>query len=259
MTRPSSARCGRGIDKDGLLPNSGARSQGPIGGCADASSVAGNDESLGFFGKAWLFLTDADYYEKSIGPSHIDRSRARSYEIHRRHGTFYGFTNQQRDEIHKAVYESTKGAIPLAETVAAIATLPFGGGASVGAKLAARFGLSGAAKAVTVTFVDSLGKEVAAVGVEMLAGKDIDYAKRAREIAAKVALGALGAGAVAKLAPILKERFVQLAETLSKYRLAGLDLAKVRTAESAVDAGIVEKAISTIVASAENAAYLALK
>jgi len=114
-------------------------------------------------------------------------------------------------------------------------------------------------KAVIANFVDSLGTEVAKVGIEMLAGKKIDYGKRAREIVAKVALGSLGAGAKQKLGPLLEKGFVRLAKRLSKIRLAGLDLGRVSTAESVVDAKIVEQAISTMVDETVNVTVAAIK
>ena len=259
MARPSSVHRGRGIHGDGVLPNASSRSQGPIGQPSKSLAASGGDESLNFFEKAWLFLTDSEYYRESIGPSHIDKANLRAIENQQRYGTFYGFTPQQQEEIGKGVYKSGKGAIPIAETVATLATLPFGGGASIGSKLAARLGGSVAMKAAIATFVDSLGTEIAKVGIEMLAGKKIDYGKRAREIVAKVALGSLGAGAKQKLGPLLEKGFVRLAKRLSKIRLAGLDLGRVSTAKSAVDAKIVEQAISTMVDETVNVVVAAIK
>jgi hypothetical protein len=230
-----------------------------VGQSSDLSSDSRDDESLNFFEKTWLFLTDSDYYRKSIGPSHIDKAMVNAVENQQKYGTFYGFTDQQKGEIGKGVYESTKGAIPLAETVATLATLPFGGGASVGSKLAARLGGSIAVKAAITTFVDSLGTEIAKVGIEILAGKKIDYGQRAQEIAAKVALGSLGAGVKQKLAPLLEKGFVRLGKRLSEFRVAGVDLGNARAAESAVDAKIVEQAISTVVDETVNVVLAAIK
>lgn len=246
MARPNSALRGNKANADGILPHSGARSLGPVGGATD-SATADEHESLNVFERAWLYLTDSDYYHKHRGPTRIDKVRAEVAANVIEHGTFYGFTDQQREEIGKGVYESTKGAIPLAETVATIATLPFGGGTSVGTRLVARLGIAGAKKAIMAHFIDSLGKEMVAVSVEMLAGKEIDYSKRAREIAIAVAVGSAGAGLKHKLAPVLERKFVALAKQLSKYRVAGLDLGKEITAEQAVDAKIVEEAVSAMV------------
>lgn len=246
MARPNSALSGNRNNTDGILPHSGAKSQGAVGGATDLS-ITEEEESLGFFEKAWLYLTDTDYYNKHKGPTRMDKVREGATAYNARYGTFYGFTDEQRGEIAKGVYDSTKGAIPLAETVATIATLPFGGGATVGTKLAARLGISVGKRVIVAAFIDSLGKEVAAVSIELLAGKEVDYSERAREIAFRVAVGSLGAGLKNKLAPILEKRFVALAEKLSKYRVAGLDLAKVSTAEKAVDAKIIEEAVSSMV------------
>ena len=257
MGRPVSVQRGRGTHTGGVLPNASSRSQGLVGQHTSPPGAAAG-ESLNIFEKAWLFLTDSDYYRESVGPSHIDKAMLRAVENQQKYGTFYGFTDQQREEIGKAVYESTKGAIPLAETVATLATLPFGGGASVGSKLAAR-GVAGAMKPLVTSFVDSLGKEILKVGVDMLAGKKIDYGQRAQEIGAKVAVGAVAAGAKHKLAPYLEKGFVRLAGRLSELRVAGARLGSTSTAESAVDAKIVEQVLSSMIDETVNVAVAALK
>jgi hypothetical protein len=247
MARSTSTLNSQSVNSEGILPQSGARSQGPVGGASDLVDVSNNEDQLNFFEKAWLFLTDSDYYNKSIGPRQIDKVRQQVNQNYLKHGVFYGFTSEQQETIYKDLYESSKGAIPLAEIVATIATLPFGGGATVGTKLAARLGFSAGKKVIMAAFVDSLGKEIVAVSVELLAGKKVDYSKRAKEIALNVAVGSISAGLKNKLAPILEKKFVQLARKLSNYRVAGLDLGRVSTAEKAVDAKIVEEAVSTMV------------
>jgi hypothetical protein len=204
-------------------------------------------EELGFFSRAWLYLTDRDYYRKARGPTALDNKLREVNQNYLEYGPFYGFSAAEQEEIFKGAYKSSRGAIPLAEAVATIATLPFGGGATVGTKLAARLGLAGAAKATVATLVDSLGKEIAAVGVEILAGKKVDYEKRAWEVAARVGFAGLGSMAKEKLAPLLEKQFVALAGKLSRIRVAGMRGGRVETAEKAVDAEIIKQAVSSIV------------
>lgn len=216
-------------------------------GKTGVASASGSEE-IGFFEHWWLRLTDMEYNRKAKSPSRTDKKLVELCEINRKHGVFYGYTNDQKGIVAKGVYESTRGAKPLAEIVANVATLPFGGAGSVGKLFAGRLVRSGTIRAATLAkVVDSLGVEIAKVGVDMLAGKEIDYKKRALDIAGVVALAGLGAGARKKLVPALEKGFVRLAEKLKHFRLGKLKGGQVLTAEQAVESGIVEEAVGTIV------------
>ena len=146
-------------------------------------------------------------------------------------------SDKQVGELSAGVYESTRGAIPLADIVATIATLPFGGGLGVGTKLATRLGLLGVTKVVFAHFVDSLGKEMLSVSVDILAGKKINYRERAKKVAAGLAVSALGVGLKNKLAPFLEKKFIALAKQ---------NQASINTAQNAVDAKIVDQWVASV-------------
>ncbi len=247
MVRPSSTLIGNSIETDGLSPHSSARTQGTLNGQPGKSAERIDEESLNFLERAWLYLTDSDYYHRNRGPQNIDKVKKRVYDSYSRHGVFYGFTAEQKGLIARRIYESSRAAIPLAETVATIAVLPFGGASSLGSRIAVKIGANGVQKVFITSFVDSLGKEIASVGIDILADKKIDYPKRIHEIGVKLAIDSTAGALVEKLTPVLEDGFVLLSTKLEKFRVAGLKLADKKTATSAVDAKIIENAINELV------------